>query len=119
MVRGFINWIVDVASQGIDPVTSLLALGDASAYGGVEVRTHLFHSRYLLPVKFGGLVFLDVGRVFLEGEDSNKWHTGYGGGLWIAPDVAEYGQLTDMRFIMSYGRSTGEDVFYFSTQYAF
>jgi hypothetical protein len=30
----------------------------------------------------------DTGRVYLEGEESNDWHNGYGGGLWpgsIAP----------------------------------
>jgi len=94
-------------------------LGDAVVYGGAEVRMHFFHSRYLLPVKFGGLAFLDVGRVFLDGEDSDSWRTGYGGGLSISPDVAEYGQLADMRFVISYGRSTGEDSWYFSTHYAF
>ena len=32
----------------------------------------------------GLLAFADVGRVYLSGEDSNKWHEGYGGGLWFA-----------------------------------
>ena len=27
----------------------------------------------------------DIGRVWLKGEKSNKWHNGYGGGLWISP----------------------------------
>ena len=27
----------------------------------------------------------DVGRVWLEGEDSDTWHWSYGGGLWWAP----------------------------------
>jgi hypothetical protein len=26
----------------------------------------------------------DVGRVYLEGEDSNLWHWAYGGGLWFS-----------------------------------
>jgi len=25
----------------------------------------------------------DVGRVFVAGESSSKWHTGYGGGVWL------------------------------------
>ena len=86
---------------------------------GVEVRTHLFHSRFLLPVKFGGLAFFDVGRVFWEGEESDTWRTGYGAGLSVAPDVAEYGQLVDMRLVFTYGRSSGVNAFYLSTQYAF
>ena len=28
--------------------------------------------------------FADVGRVWLEGEESDTWHTGVGGGLWIS-----------------------------------
>ena len=28
---------------------------------------------------------VDYGRVWQDEEDSDKWHTGYGGGLWIAP----------------------------------
>jgi hypothetical protein len=26
----------------------------------------------------------DVGRVWLHGESSDKWHTAFGGGLWFA-----------------------------------
>jgi hypothetical protein len=26
----------------------------------------------------------DAGRVYLNGEDSTKWHYGYGGGIWLA-----------------------------------
>ena len=29
--------------------------------------------------------FHDYGRVWLEGEDSHRWHRGIGGGLWLAP----------------------------------
>ena len=31
------------------------------------------------------LGFGDVGRVFLDGEDSDKWHPSAGGGVWLAP----------------------------------
>ena len=94
-------------------------LGDAVAYGGAEVRTHLFRSSVFLPLKFGGLVFMDVGRVFLDGEDSDTWRNGYGAGLWVSPDVSEYTELDDMRFILSVGRSGGGHALYFSTRYAF
>ena len=26
-----------------------------------------------------------MGRVWLEGEDSNVWHHGYGAGIWVSP----------------------------------
>ena len=34
----------------------------------------------------GGFILgLDYGRVWLNGEDSDLWHVGYGGGVWVAP----------------------------------
>lgn len=59
--------------------------GDASVYGSAEVRVPLFRYRFLLPGEFGILGFTDVGRVFFSEEDSNQWHVGAGGGIWIAP----------------------------------
>ena len=94
-------------------------LGDASAYAGAEVRTHLFRSSVFLPLKFGGITFMDVGRVFLDGEDSDTWRKAYGVGLWISPDVSEYGELDDMRLLLSVGRSGGEHALYISTRFAF
>jgi hypothetical protein len=40
---------------------------------------------YLFPGSIGILVFNDVGRVWVTGENSSTWHDGYGGGIWIAP----------------------------------
>lgn len=59
-------------------------------------RTMLFHntelrlklaefSTYLFPGSLGLLLFNDVGRVWVENENSRRWHHGYGGGLWLAP----------------------------------
>ena len=37
----------------------------------------------------------DAGRVFLEGESSDKWHTSFGGGMWAAlPDKSFMGLFT-------------------------
>ena len=33
----------------------------------------------------GVMAFGDAGRVWLDGEESNKWHSGYGGGLVLVP----------------------------------
>ena len=38
-----------------------------------------------IPDEIGIIGFNDVGRVWLEGENSKRWHHGYGGGVWIAP----------------------------------
>ena len=35
-------------------------------------------------MEFGVFGLADVGRVFLDGESSSRWHTGVGGGVWLA-----------------------------------
>ena len=55
--------------------------GDASAFGNAELRLHLTRMSILVPTNVGVFGLADVGRVYLEGEDSNEWHTGFGGGL--------------------------------------
>jgi hypothetical protein len=58
--------------------------GDASAWGNAELRLRLFRANLLVPEDIGIFGLVDSGRVFLEGEDSNRWHTGVGGGLWMS-----------------------------------
>ncbi len=59
--------------------------GNSSVYDQNELR-------YIFPVKswiFNGragiFAHYDVGRVWLDGEDSNTWHSGYGAGVIISP----------------------------------
>ncbi len=60
--------------------------GRSAAYANVELRTRFGTVRGLaLPFTLGSLFFMDNGRVWMDGEDSDNWHQGYGGGLWIAP----------------------------------
>jgi hypothetical protein len=59
--------------------------GDASAFGSAEVHLRLANVFLLLPSEFGIMGFGDIGRVWVDGEDSSKWHKGWGGGLWLAP----------------------------------
>jgi hypothetical protein len=58
--------------------------GDASVYGNVEVRTRLGRITLVLPATVGVFGLADVGRVFVEGEDSDEWHPGFGGGIWLS-----------------------------------
>jgi hypothetical protein len=58
--------------------------GDAALYGNFELRTRLGRMTLVLPADVGVLGLVDVGRVFVEGEDSHQWHPGYGGGLWLS-----------------------------------
>jgi hypothetical protein len=55
--------------------------GDAVVYGNVDLRANL-GALGVGPPHWGVLGLADVGRVFLEGEDSRRWHTAFGGGLW-------------------------------------
>ncbi len=41
--------------------------------------------RKLLPGELGLVGFQDVGRVWLRGESSDKWHLAYGGGIYFTP----------------------------------
>jgi hypothetical protein len=58
--------------------------GDASAYGNAELRLRLTRFFVLLPGELGMFGLADAGRVFLEGETSNRWHTAFGGGIWMS-----------------------------------
>ncbi|HVG16556.1 MAG TPA: BamA/TamA family outer membrane protein [Chitinophagaceae bacterium] len=44
-----------------------------------NVRSHFFNG------KFGLLGLYDRGRVWMPGENSDTWHTSYGGGFFVAP----------------------------------
>ena len=58
--------------------------GDAALYGNAEIRTRLGRMTLVLPADVGLFALADVGRVFLEGEDSDRWHPGFGGGVWLS-----------------------------------
>ncbi|MEM6360165.1 MAG: BamA/TamA family outer membrane protein [Bacteroidota bacterium] len=60
--------------------------GEQALYNNFELRLKLFSVRtYLFPASVGIMGFHDVGRVWVDGEDSDTWHRGAGGGLWFAP----------------------------------
>lgn len=60
--------------------------GKSVAYNNAELRfiSKKFRS-YLFNGKAGLLAFVDNGRVWMPGEESDKIHTTYGGGILIAP----------------------------------
>ena len=60
--------------------------GHSNVYNNIEFRARLFDvNAYVLTSEVGVLGFFDYGRVWAEGETSNRWHSGYGGGLWVIP----------------------------------
>ena len=58
--------------------------GDAAVYANAELRVRLSRISLVLPGHLGLFALSDVGRVFLEGETSSRWHNGVGGGVWIS-----------------------------------
>jgi hypothetical protein len=59
--------------------------GDASLFGGAQVRLDVARALFIVPTDFGLLGLADIGRVYREGEQSSRWHWGFGGGIWLAP----------------------------------
>lgn len=59
--------------------------GNTTFYSSNELQ-YLFNVRSgIFNGKMAILGLYDIGRVWLDGEDSNEWHWGYGGGLMLAP----------------------------------
>jgi hypothetical protein len=59
-------------------------IGDASAWANAELRLLLLRRDRSLVPRLGAFGLFDVGRVFLEGESSDVWHTGVGGGVFLS-----------------------------------
>ena len=58
-------------------------LGDAMVFGQTELRIYLASLNLFFPSKIGLSVLGDVGKVFLKDENSKKWHSSYGGSMWL------------------------------------
>ncbi|MEH0158693.1 BamA/TamA family outer membrane protein [Limibacter armeniacum] len=55
-------------------------------FTNLESRLQLFRINTPYLRGSGGVsAFWDSGRVWLDGEDSDKWHNGFGGGFFVAP----------------------------------
>jgi len=59
--------------------------GKTSFFNNNELRFITNIRSHLLNAKAGLLVFYDDGRVWMPGEKNNTFHTGYGGGILLAP----------------------------------
>lgn len=72
---------------GADTVRGLIAqryAGDSAAWGNAELRLTLGRASLVVPGELGLFGLLDGGRVWLEGEESDEWHTALGGGAWFS-----------------------------------
>jgi len=87
--------------------------GDISLYQNTEIRIKLLNLKaYLFNGQAGLLVFNDLGRVWVQGEDSKRWHNGYGAGLWLTP-------FNYTALILAYSRSEEESMINFTFRYFF
>jgi len=86
-------------------------IGDASAYANAELRLLLLHNDRALIPRVGVFGLGDVGRVFLQGETSSVWHTGYGGGVFLS--------LLDVNKVVSFTLATSEGQIAFHLQSGF
>lgn len=60
--------------------------GKDLAYNNFETRIKLFSvASYVLPGELGLTGFFDTGRVWIDNDNSNKWHVGEGGGIYFMP----------------------------------
>ncbi len=60
--------------------------GRSAVFANADLRAKLLDfNLYLVKGELGLLGFIDHGRVWVDDEDSDLWHRGYGGGLWMAP----------------------------------
>lgn len=57
--------------------------GGAALYAGGELRGFLTRFNFVSRGDLGFIALADAGRVFVDGEDSDRIHTGVGGGLWV------------------------------------
>lgn len=88
-------------------------LGNRSVYFNSELRLQAGTIRTpLFPIKWGLFGFWDTGRVWSNEEESDRWHRGFGGGLFAAP-LSE-----NFNFIFTYGRSRDQES-YFSVNVGF
>ena len=61
-------------------------LGKSTLYVSTELRYRLFNLKsYIIPGPVGLTGFYDLGRVWLDGEGSKRWHSAYGGGFYFVP----------------------------------
>ena len=79
--------------------------GKTSFYTNAELRYRLdYFKGYFFRGEWGLLSFFDCGRVWMPGETSHEWHSGYGGGIWFLP-------YNKMAFTVTYGMSKEDRIF--------
>jgi hypothetical protein len=86
--------------------------GKTTFYNNNELRWLLKVRSYYFNGTIGLLGFVDNGRVWQPGEKSDKWHTGYGPGIVIAP-------FDKLWLNATYGISSDDTVFHLQVGFFF
>lgn len=87
--------------------------GDGALFGSAEVRLDLGGTP-VIPGEWGVYGLGDVGRVYLDGESSGRWHSDWGAGLWFAPFGARKSTVT-----ATYARSGESGRFFLTSGFHF
>jgi hemolysin activation/secretion protein len=87
--------------------------GDASLFGQAELRFYLTDLKLIINGRFGFFGFAETGRVYIENDNSEKWHSSYGGGLW----VSYLNRAVNLNLALANSEETL--IFYFLTRFMF
>jgi hypothetical protein len=93
--------------------------GDASVVGNLDVFVPVGKYSAIVPLRFGLHGIADVGRVFVAGETSHRWHPGAGGGVWIALRAAGAGMDYATAMSLSVVHSDEGTSFYLTSAFNF
>lgn len=85
-------------------------VGKRSYYQNTDLRLSLGGMRTsVIPLRFGVSGSFDYGRVWLDNDDSNIWHSSYGGSLWfsgveaITTNIGYFNSTDGGRIVFSLG----------------
>ena len=78
-------------------------LGQTAVAGAALLRLRLARFDLLTATDVGLLGLVSTGRVWLEGEASDAWHSSFGGGIWF------YAPSLDRAVSLTYARGSGRE----------
>lgn len=87
--------------------------GEESILASGDLRIQIAKIDVFVPSTIGILGFFDAGRVYVDNDFSNLWHTSFGGGVWIAPYSPE------RTVALTVAHSVEATQFYLTTGFAF
>ncbi len=70
-------------SETVRTIPHHQVLGDASVFGGAELRVPLARFAFVLPLDVGAIGWFDAGRVYVQGASPGGWHSAAGAGFWL------------------------------------